>query len=128
MIFAKKEKEKELKCCTKAFKYQKAGKMKNTMDAGWFYSRGQIFHYFCTRFSSLVPPKAKVRNPINILRELSKQQWLFFVCGFLARAWDAFDYYCVSMTLTELDTAFDTNNKSISWVRRLLNNLIASID
>lgn len=102
--------------------------MKNTMDAGWFYSRSQVIHYVSTRFSSLVPPKTKVRNPISILREVSKQQWLLFVCGFLARAWDSFDYYCVSMTLTELDTAFDTDNKSLSWVRPLLTHLIVSID
>ncbi|CRG91598.1 Carboxylic acid transporter protein homolog [Talaromyces islandicus] len=89
--------------------------MKNTMDAGWFYSRSQVTHYFSTRFSSLVPPKTKVRNPISILRELSKHQWLLFVCGFWARAWDAFDYYSVSMTLTELSTAFDTDNESLSW-------------
>jgi SHS family lactate transporter-like MFS transporter len=99
-------------------------KMKNTMDAGCFYSRSQVVHYFSTRFSSLVPPKTKVRNPISILRELSKHQWLLFACGFLARAWDAFDYYSVSMTLTELSTAFDTDNRSLSWVSPLLACLI----
>lgn len=102
--------------------------MKNTMDAGWFYSRSQVIRYLSTRFSSLVPPRTKVRNPISILRELSKHQWLLFSCGFLAKAWDAFDQYSVPLTLTELEEAFDTDSKSISWVRSFLGHLIVYID
>ncbi|KAH8692268.1 carboxylic acid transporter [Talaromyces proteolyticus] len=89
--------------------------MKNHMDLSWFYSRSQIAVYFSTRLSSLRPHKSKLRNPISILQELNRHQWLMFLCGFLARAWDSFDNYSVSMTVTELEKAFNADNKGISW-------------
>ncbi|KAL1961774.1 hypothetical protein VTN77DRAFT_1061 [Rasamsonia byssochlamydoides] len=89
--------------------------MRNYMAAGWFYSPSQITHYFATRLTSLRPPRNKLRNPITILRELTTHQWLMFAAGFLAWTWDAFDYFTVSMTVTELAAQFDVAYSDVSW-------------
>jgi MFS transporter, SHS family, lactate transporter len=89
--------------------------MRNHMAAGWFYSPKQIWHYLLTRPTSLKPPRAKLRNPIHILAELDKHQWLMFTAGFLAWAWDAFDFFTVSLTVTEIATDFGVSNADVSW-------------
>ncbi|EGD99385.1 sugar transporter [Trichophyton tonsurans CBS 112818] len=80
--------------------------MKNHMAAGWFYSPEQIQRYFMTRVSSLKPPKTELKNPYRILRELDSHQWLMFGVGFIAWVWDAFDFFTVSLTITEIATEF----------------------
>lgn len=85
------------------------------MAAGWFYSPQQIVRYILTRPTSLKPPKAKLRNPISILRELDKHQWMLFGVGFWAWAWDAFDFFTVSLCLTEIAKTFDKANSDVSW-------------
>ena len=105
------------------------------MAAGWFYSPSQIVRYFSTRLSSLSPPKvgqpttrdlrqrvdvmkqSKLRNPVAILRELTTHQWLMFAAGFLGWTWDSFDFFTVSMTITEISEAFDVSYSDVSWVR-----------
>ncbi|KAL2219367.1 carboxylic acid transporter [Thermoascus aurantiacus ATCC 26904] len=89
--------------------------MRNHMAAGWFYSPQQIVHYFATRISSLQPPRNKLRNPYKILRELTRHQWLMFASGFLGWTWDAFDFFTVSITVTELAAEFDVSNSDVSW-------------
>ncbi len=44
--------------------------MRNHMAAGWFYSPQQIAQYFATRLTSLKPPRAKLRNPVHVLKDL----------------------------------------------------------
>ncbi|KAJ5153356.1 uncharacterized protein N7482_009834 [Penicillium canariense] len=85
------------------------------MQAGWFYSPSQIVRYFATRVSSLRPPRNKLRNPYEILRELTSHQWLMFAAGFLGWTWDSFDFFTVSMTITELSEAFDVSYSDVSW-------------
>ena len=46
---------------------------------------------------------------------LNRQQWLFFLVGFLGWTWDAFDFFTVSLTLSNLATAFHRSNTDISW-------------
>ena len=46
---------------------------------------------------------------------LNRQQWLFFLLGFLGWTWDAFDFFTVSLTLTDLGKAFKRSNADISW-------------
>ena len=74
------------------------------MEAGWFYSGRQIRHYFPSRFTSLKPPKTKLKNPYAVLRQLDAHQvsqnqreigasaditqWNMFLVGFAAWAWD----------------------------------------
>lgn len=89
--------------------------MKNHMAAGWFYSRKQTAHYLLTRPTTLKPPKTKLRNPVSILRELDRHQWLMFAVGFLGWTWDAFDFFTVSLCVTEIATEFGEQNSSVSW-------------
>ncbi|KAI9874503.1 MAG: hypothetical protein M1830_009680 [Pleopsidium flavum] len=90
--------------------------MRNHMAAGWFYSPKQIAHYFLTRPTSLKPPRNKLGNPIRILRELDRHQWLMFFAGFLGWTWDAFDFFTVSLTITDIAKDFGVSNADVSWV------------
>lgn len=85
------------------------------MAAGWFYSPEQIARYFATRLTTLAPPKTKLRNPIDVLGDLDRHQWLMFSAGFLAWTWDAFDFFTVSLCVTEIATEFNTTNSAVSW-------------
>ncbi|KAI1745617.1 carboxylic acid transporter [Xylaria scruposa] len=89
--------------------------MRNNMDAGWFYSPKQIKRYFATRLTSLRPPKTRLRNPIHVLSDLDRHQWLMFSVGFLGWTWDAFDFFTVSLCVTEIATEFKTTNSAVSW-------------
>src|ERR1700712_3316213 len=62
--------------------------MRNNMALGWFYSPSQILHYFPSRVTSLKPPRAQLKNPYAILRQLDAHQWNMFFVGFAAWAWD----------------------------------------
>jgi SHS family lactate transporter-like MFS transporter len=53
--------------------------------------------YFATRFRTLKPPMHKAPNPFKLLGMLNRQQWLFFLIGFLGWTWDAFDFFTVSL-------------------------------
>ncbi|OKL58436.1 hypothetical protein UA08_06131 [Talaromyces atroroseus] len=81
------------------------------------YSRKQIATYLSTRISNLAPRKGNPapRNPFKILRQVTRAQWLMFLCGALGRGWDAFGYSTVTMTVTELSVAFDAANSAVSW-------------
>ncbi|OBT84342.1 hypothetical protein VE02_07267 [Pseudogymnoascus sp. 03VT05] len=89
--------------------------MRNHMAAGWFYSPSQIGRYIITRPTSLKPPMTKLRNPISILRELDSHQWLLFIVGFISWTWDAFDFFTVSLTVTDISTAFGVTKADVSW-------------
>ncbi|KAJ5998618.1 hypothetical protein N7451_006428 [Penicillium sp. IBT 35674x] len=89
--------------------------MRNHMAAGWFYSPSQTTRYFATRVSSLKPPKNELRNPYAILRELTMHQWLMFAAGFLGWTWDSFDFFTVSMTITEISEDFGVSYSDVSW-------------
>ena len=39
-----------------------------------------------------------------------------FIAGFLAWTWDAFDFFTVSMTTTELAESFGVLASDVSWV------------
>lgn len=58
----------------------------------------------------------KLRNPYVILRELTTHQWLMFAAGFLGWTWDAFDFFTVSMTITEISADFGVSYSDVSWV------------
>lgn len=74
-----------------------------------------IGRYLATRFSTLKPPMDKVENPITVLGLLSLKQWLFFLCAFVAWTWDAFDFFTVSLTVTDLAETFDRSKTDITW-------------
>jgi SHS family lactate transporter-like MFS transporter len=58
----------------------------------------------------------KLRNPIVILRELDRHQWLMFFAGFLGWTWDAFDFFTVSLNVTDIAKDFNTSKANVSWV------------
>ena len=71
--------------------------------------------YIATRISTLNPPMNKAPNPFKLVAMLNLQQWLFFLVGFLAWSWDAFDFFTVSLTVPELAKQFHKENTQITW-------------
>lgn len=61
-----------------------------------------IAQYFATRLPTLRPPMNRAPNPFRLLRMLNRQQWLFFLIGFLGWTWDAFDFFTVSLVRRKL--------------------------
>lgn len=71
--------------------------------------------YLASRFSSLKPPMTSAPNPFTLLRMISLRQWSFFGVAFFAWTWDAFDFFTVSLTVTDLAKTFDRSNTQITW-------------
>lgn len=98
--------------------------------------------YITTRFSSLKPPMTKAPNPIRLIRMLNGRQWAFFTVAFIAWTWgayftfslistatarfvftgeltitpkiaDAFDFFTVSLVVSDLAETFDKSNTDI---------------
>lgn len=57
----------------------------------------------------------KTANPFKLLATLNLQQWLFFGVAFFAWTWDAFDFFSVSLTVTDLAETFGKTNADITW-------------
>ena len=74
-----------------------------------------VARYAATRVSTLKPPMAKAANPFKLLALLNTQQWLFFLVAFFAWSWDAFDFFTVSLTVTDLAKTFDKTTTDITW-------------
>ncbi|KAI9163846.1 Carboxylic acid transporter protein [Paramyrothecium foliicola] len=71
--------------------------------------------YLATRLPSLKPPMLNVPNPWRLVRMLNAQQWAFFMVGFVAWTWDAFDFFTVSLTVTDLSKEFGKSKTDITW-------------
>jgi SHS family lactate transporter-like MFS transporter len=54
-------------------------------------------------------------NPLSALMLLNRQQWAFFGVAFIAWTWDAFDFFTVSLTVSDLAKTFDKKNSDITW-------------
>ncbi|KAE8146707.1 major facilitator superfamily domain-containing protein [Aspergillus avenaceus] len=74
-----------------------------------------IGRYLYTRLPTLVPPMHPAPNPFKALTLLNKQQWLFFTVAFCGWSWDAFDFFTVSLTTSELAKEFDKSVSDITW-------------
>ncbi|PQE07619.1 sugar transporter family protein [Rutstroemia sp. NJR-2017a BBW] len=74
-----------------------------------------VGRYVATRVPTLKPPMHKAPNPITLLRMLNTKQWMFFLVGFLAWTWDAFDFFTVSLTVSELAEDFGKTTTDITW-------------
>lgn len=74
-----------------------------------------VKEYCLTRFSTLKPPMNHAPNPIRLLMLLNGRQWLFFLVAFLAWSWDAFDFFTVSLTVSDLALTFNKTNTQITW-------------
>lgn len=93
-------------CALQIIPNKQVYKMRNNMALGWFYSPSQILHYFATRVTSLKPPRAQLKNPYAILRQLDGHQWNMFFVGFAAWAWDG------TLTCHRLHITFDFSGTS----------------
>ncbi|RAK97895.1 sugar transporter family protein [Aspergillus ibericus CBS 121593] len=71
--------------------------------------------YLLTRIPTLVPPMNPAPNPFTALSLLSRKQWLFFGVAFFGWTWDAFDFFTVSLTTTQLAKTFDKTVTDITW-------------
>ncbi|KXT03684.1 hypothetical protein AC578_5169 [Pseudocercospora eumusae] len=89
--------------------------MRNHMEAGWFYSPKQILQYIPSRVTSLKPPRSTLKDPYTILRQLDRHQWALFAIGFVSWAWDAFDFFTVSLTVSEIAADFDEQPSAVTW-------------
>jgi SHS family lactate transporter-like MFS transporter len=74
-----------------------------------------LLSFLSSRVYSLKPTYDKAPNPIALFRTLSGQQWRFFLIGFFAWAWDAFDFYTVALTYSSLGKTFHKTTAQISW-------------
>ena len=90
-----------------------------------------VLRYLVTRVPTLMPPMNSVPNPLGSLALLNAQQWLFFSVGlhlldsckyeltpqvaFFAWSWDAFDFFTVSLTTSELAKEFGKEISDITW-------------
>lgn len=76
--------------------------------------------YLATRVSTLKPAMAKAPNPWRLVRMLNRHHWAFFFVAFWAWTWDAFDFFTVSLTVSDLVKTFkvhkpDITNTDITW-------------
>lgn len=74
-----------------------------------------IGRYLATRISTLKPPGDALENPFKLLAMLNFKQWMFFLIAFLGWTWDAFDFFTVSLTVSDLATQFNVSTKDITW-------------
>ncbi|RLN70125.1 hypothetical protein BBJ28_00019533, partial [Nothophytophthora sp. Chile5] len=70
--------------------------------------------YVKTRVTTLKPPMEKVENPLKVLALLTRLQWMQFLIAFIAWSWDAFDFFTVSMTISDLAEEFDKTKTDIT--------------
>lgn len=74
------------------------------------------FREYCkTRLTTLKPPMTKVESPFKILVLLNRMQWLHFLVAFFAWCWDAFDFFTVTMTISDLAATFGKTKTEITW-------------
>lgn len=58
---------------------------------------------------------AQTLNPIPALKELDGRAWQFYLLGFFGWTLDAFDFFCVSVSASQIAVAFDRSIKDITW-------------
>ncbi len=95
---------------------------KTRMEAPVYHEHARVHHehmsaatYAATRISTLKPPMANAPNPFTLIRMLNVQQWMFFLVAFFAWSWDAFDFFTVSLTVSQLAKQFDKSASQITW-------------
>ena len=79
------------------------------------YKRISIREYAATRLTTLKPPMDSAANPFKLLAMLNAQQWGFLAVSFFAWSWDSFDYFTVSLTVSDLADTFGTSIAAITW-------------
>ncbi|KAH3675506.1 hypothetical protein WICMUC_002697 [Wickerhamomyces mucosus] len=85
-----------------------------------------VLNYIKTRITTLFPSKKEFNqelknfNPLPALREMNWQHWQYFIIGFFAWTFDAFDYFAVSINVSNLSKDFDKSIKDITWAITLV--------
>jgi SHS family lactate transporter-like MFS transporter len=74
-----------------------------------------VGRYIATRIPTLKPRFRPIPNPFKALALLNLQQWMFFLVAFIAWTWDAFDFFTVSLTISDLAATFGKTNTDITW-------------
>ncbi|KAJ9609856.1 Carboxylic acid transporter [Cladophialophora chaetospira] len=74
-----------------------------------------VGQYLSTRISTLKPTFTIPPNPFKLLGMLTRKNWLFFGVAMAGWTWDAFDFFTVSLTVTQLAAQFDKSNTDITW-------------
>lgn len=74
-----------------------------------------VGQYAKTRLTSLRPSGEIPPNPFKVLRSLTWHHWRFFLVAFWAWTLDAFDFFTVSLTITQLAKEFDKTKADITW-------------
>lgn len=75
----------------------------------------QIWKYLISRFTTLKPPLVVPENPIKLLRMLNRRQAAFFLVGFLAWTFDAFDFFSVTLNMIEIAKTYNKTTPDITW-------------
>lgn len=87
------------------------------------FTSKSIGRYFGSRFKSLFVPKDELAqytyqdifNPFHTLHEVNAKQWNFFLLGFVAWTWDAFDFFTTSLNVHNIADSLDRSVKDITW-------------
>ncbi|KIM32985.1 hypothetical protein M408DRAFT_326659 [Serendipita vermifera MAFF 305830] len=74
-----------------------------------------VSEYLRTRIPTLKPPLDRPPNPIKVIKSLTFMNWMMFLCAFLGWTWDAFDFFTVSLTVSDLAKDFGKSNADITW-------------
>ncbi|KAG0673529.1 hypothetical protein C6P40_002568 [Pichia californica] len=85
------------------------------------FSCPSIQKYCKTRFTELFPTKQSFQankhllNPIPGLKMIGFKQWLMIFSAFISWSWDAYDFFSVSLNVSQLASDFDKSVKDITW-------------
>ncbi|QPG73259.1 hypothetical protein FOA43_000567 [Brettanomyces nanus] len=85
------------------------------------FSSQSIKTYVRTRFTEIFPSKETLQankrllNPIPGLRQVGRKQWAMITVAFWCWAWDAYDFFTISLNVTQLAKDLDEDVKSITW-------------
>lgn len=82
---------------------------------GGHHEKMSVGQYLRTRIPTLKPPMDHLENPFKLLALLNLKQWMFFLVAFIGWTWDAFDFFTVSLTVSNLAETFGKSNKDITW-------------
>lgn len=96
------------------------------MSDGYKEPRPSVGEYIKTRFTTLIPTREEIRaelehiNPFPPLAEMSWRDWQYFLIGFSAWTFDAFDYFVVSVNVSTLAKTFHKSVTDITWAMTLV--------
>lgn len=81
-------------------------------------SLANIAQYAITRISTLMEIKyvnLKDLNPINDLKDMSANNWNYFFMGFFAWLSASFDFFCTSVSGSQIADSLNVTTADITW-------------